>query len=138
MNAYEETDEGQESHESKFFHIALDQPASAVQVSNALQAAGINGLTTPATFEEDGVILTSRMAAFTWDSQAGAGDFNEPGDNDTPRLADLPPEQQDRFVSAVLRNMNYYRGEMDLCNTTDAISRIVQVGEKGAPHRRIT
>ena len=113
--------EQDENRPSRWFHLELHADATADAVRDALHAAGLPGRATAATFEKDGMILTARMAAFTWDSHSGAGDYEEDGDNDAPLLADLSKDDQNTFIDAVLRRASEFRGETDMHELTSRL-----------------
>ena len=109
---------------SHFFHLSLGDGVSPEAVKAALAQAGIDAAVTPCTHERDGVILTDRMASFTWDSKTGNDDCDqscsEDGGPAHVNYRDLSPEQRFLFVNRVADVMNYYRGDCEI--TLDGIA----------------
>jgi hypothetical protein len=89
------------------------------RVRAALQEAGINvSDIVETTHERSGIIMTWRMAGYTWDSQTGRdncdGSCAENGGPPHRPLDEISPEQQHRFINRALNLMNEHRGDIDM------------------------
>ncbi len=89
------------------------------RIREALQAAGINvSDIVETTHEQNGIIMTWRMAGYTWDSQTGRdncdGSCAENGRPPHRSLGEISPEQQYRFINRALNFMNEHRGDIDM------------------------
>lgn len=107
-----------EPDSATFFHLSLADGISADNLKAALAGAGIDAAVTAATHERDGVILTDRMASFTWDSKTGnddcKGECRTDGGPVHVNYRALSPEQRFAFVNRVADVMNYYRGDVEI------------------------
>ena len=104
---------------STHFHITTLYDHDAQTIARVLREAGIQAPNViEATHEQDGVIMTRRMAGFTWDSQTGNNDCDGScvkADLPPHRpLSDLSPAQQSIFTDQVLAFMSRHRGEFDM------------------------
>lgn len=103
---------------STTFHVSIETGQSAETIKRALAAIGVRATVTNATHERDGVIMTDRMASFTWDSQTGNLDIDDPDAEDCDpkhvNYRQLTPEQQAWFVDRVVDRMNEARGEAEM------------------------
>ena len=100
------------------FHVSIEVGQSAETIRRALAAIGVKATVTYATHERDGVMMTDRMSSFTWDSQTGNLDIDDPDAEDCDpkhvNYRQLTPEQQGWFVDRVVDRMNHARGEADM------------------------
>ena len=108
-----------------YFHIAIQDPQDQDHITEILETAGIIvSDITETTHEHDGIIMTRRMAAFTWDSQTSNDDCDKScisaGEPPHRPFDDLSEEQQNHFATRVLDFMNRHRGDLDM-NLTDMI-----------------
>ena len=101
------------------FHITTVHLHDAQTIAKVLREAGIEAPNiVEATHEQDGVIMTRRMAEFTWDSQTGNNDCDRSCVKADlpphPPLSDLSPAQQSIFTDQTIRLMSRHRGELDM------------------------
>ena len=66
----------------------------------------------------DGIIMTRRIAAYTWDSQTGNDECDKScisaGEPPHRPFDDLSEEQQNEFTTRVLAFMDRRRGDLDM------------------------
>ena len=103
----------------KYFHVGVDGPRNPQAVREALETAGfaVQDIV-ETTHEHSGIIMTARMAGYTWDSQTGNNNCNgscaEEGGPPHRKLAELSDEQHGNFVTRALDFMNSCRGDMEM------------------------
>lgn len=111
---------------SLHFHISTMTHETARNISGILREAGIEAVVVPTTQERDGIILTDRLADFTWDSQSWRwkcdGSCRARGEAEHRDYRHLTEEQRSVFAERVMDAVNRERGNlrrMDLSDISD-------------------